>query len=199
MASIWCFARTYRDHAAELGNAVPPEPVVFLKAEGTIRGLVGPAPPFDGVHHELELVLRLGRDLRPGGAGWTSVDAVALGLDLTHRPGQRALAAAGLPWTWAKSFVGASVLAPWCDPEVLRDRDAVHMRLSVDGVVRQDGTTADLVRPVPELLTWLSTWAPARAGDLVFTGTPAGVGPIRPGQEFAMELVAEGLRWEGSL
>lgn len=199
MASIWCFARTYRDHAAELGNTVPPEPVVFLKAESTIRGLTGVAPPYEEVHHEIELVLRMGTDLVANSAGWQAVDAVCLGLDLTHRPGQRALAAGGLPWTRAKSFRGATVLAPWLPVGVLPTRDSVRFCLTVQGETRQLGDTADLVRPVGDLLLWLADWAPVRAGDLVFTGTPAGVGPLRVGEAFALHLLDAGLVWDGVL
>ena len=200
MATIWCFARSYADHAAELGNKVPDEPVVFLKGDHSIRGLEGVAPPFSEVHHEVEWVLRIARDVGVGAsAGWEDVDAVALGLDLTHRSRQKALAGSGLPWAAAKSFASATVLGPWLAKSVVPDLDAVAFSLTVDGELRQRGNTRHLVHPVPALLLWLTQWANLVKGDIVFTGTPSGVGPLRPGQRFVMSLDEVGLSWEGQL
>lgn len=201
MSTVWCFARTYAAHAAELGNAVPTEPLVFLKGAQTLRGLEpGATYPQERIDHEIELVLRVGRPVAHGEKpGWDAIDAFTLGLELTLRERQDRCRAAGLPWAVAKSFAGATVLAPFLDVRTLPNRDAVTFHLEVEGAVRQHGDTTLLLHPVPTLVNWLAALAPLAPGDLLFTGTPAGVGPIRPGESFALVLHAPETRWSGRL
>ncbi len=201
MSTVWCFARTYAAHAAELGNAVPAEPLVFLKGAQTIRGLEAGASYLDErIDHEIEFVLRVGRHVAHGEKpGWDAIDAFTLGLDLTLRERQDRCRASGVPWAVAKSFAGATVLAPFLDVGVLGQRDSVTFHLEVEGTIRQHGDTALLVHPVPALVNWLAALAPLAPGDLLFTGTPAGVGPIRPGESFALVLHDPETRWAGRL
>jgi 2-keto-4-pentenoate hydratase/2-oxohepta-3-ene-1,7-dioic acid hydratase in catechol pathway len=190
ITNVLCLGRTYAKHAAELGNAVPPSPLVFLKSTRCVRGLVsgGPLAFADEVfHHEAEVVLAIGRDVPLGArAGWEDIAAVGLGLDLTRREEQSALKAEGHPWTTAKSFAGAAVLTPFTPCDRIAERDAIAFELHVEGVLRQRGTTADLTRDVPALLGLLAAFVPLGRGDLVFTGTPEGVGPIRVGERFVL-------------
>src|SRR5690606_15069476 len=116
ITNILCFGRTYAKHAAELGNVVPPSPLVFLKSTRCARGLAeGPLAFRDEVfHHEAEVVLAIGRDVPLGArASWEDVTAIGLGLDLTRREEQSARKEKGHPWTTAKSFAGAAVLTPF--------------------------------------------------------------------------------------
>lgn len=193
--NVWCFGRTFAKHAAELGNPVPADPIVFLKPTTALRGLA-PAPvafedeTFD---HECELVLRVGRAVPLGTApGWDVVDAVGLGLDLTRRSVQSRLKAHGLPWWPAKGFAGSGIVSPLVPASVVGDPTQITFGLEVEGEPRQAGRVRDLVLPIPALLSFLAHHAPLSAGDLVFTGTPEGVGPIRVGQTFRLRLTWPG-------
>ena len=197
--TVYCIGRNYAAHAAELGNAVPSEPVVFLKAAAAIRGLEGGplAFPTESFHHEVELVLLLGTEVPLGGdPGWGVVRAVALGLDLTRRGVQSVCKQQGLPWTTAKSFAGSAVLGPFVDVAELGDPASIRFSLEVNGELRQQGDPALMLFPVPALLSHLARLAPLYPGDLVFTGTPEGVGPLRAGDRFRTSLRAGHRRWD---
>jgi 2-keto-4-pentenoate hydratase/2-oxohepta-3-ene-1,7-dioic acid hydratase in catechol pathway len=203
MATIWCIGRNYAAHAKELGNEVPDEPVIFLKAEACRRGLA-PEPvafPDEAFHHELELVLHIGAAAPLGSdPGWAAVRGVSLGLDLTRRQVQSTCKAKGVPWTRAKSFAGSAVVGPEVPLAEVGDPDALAFHLDVDGERRQVGRIADALFDVPSILRHLTQLAPLTPGDLVFTGTPHGVGPIRVGQRFELTLVgATTHRWSGQL
>lgn len=170
--NVWCVGRNYAEHAKELGNEVPSEPLIFLKAgSAVVHGaeIVLPAWAED-VHHELEIALRFGTDLR--------FDATALALDLTERAAQSRLKAKGQPWTLAKSFRGScpmSAAIPFV-PGPLR------LRLDIDGELRQSGSDEQMIFSPEALREFVLARFPVEPGDWLLTGTPAGVGPIRPGQ-----------------
>ena len=202
ITNVICLGRTYAKHAAELGNVLPPSPLVFLKSTRCVRGLVpdGPIAFADEVfHHEAEVVLAIGRDVPLGArASWDDVAALGLGLDLTRREEQSALKEKGHPWTTAKSFAGAAVLTPFTPRDRIAERDAIELELHVEGDLRQRGTTADLTHDVPALLGLLAAFVPLGRGDLVFTGTPEGVGPIRAGERFVLSSPQLGV-FQGTL
>ena len=168
-----------------MGAAPDPEgeAVVFLKPTqalvapgGTIR-LPGGATD---IHHEAELVVRVGAGAR--------AEAVALGLDLTDRPRQAAAKKAGLPWARAKGFRDSAPVGPFVPVSQVGPLDRLRFRLRVNGAVRQEGDTSLLLRSVPALLAELDACFGLVPGDLVFTGTPEGVGPIRAGETLELEL-----------
>jgi 2-keto-4-pentenoate hydratase/2-oxohepta-3-ene-1,7-dioic acid hydratase in catechol pathway len=203
VGTVYAIGRNYAAHARELGNAVPAptdDPVVFLKARTAVRGLE-PAPlafPDESFHHEVEIVLLLGEDVSLGGSpGWAAVAGVALGLDLTRREVQARCKERGLPWVPAKSFAGSAVVGPFLPLSALGPggTDDLSLSLAVGGELRQQGHIRDMLYPVPRQLGYLASLAPLEAGDLVFTGTPEGVGPIRRGDRFEMTLAAPGGRW----
>jgi acylpyruvate hydrolase len=203
---IYCVGRNYQDHALELGNAVPKaegDPIVFLKSPAALRGLSGEDPlafADETLHHEAEVVLRLGKNVGHGqAAGWEHVDAMALGLDLTRREEQTKLKEKGLPWTTAKSFAGSAVVGPFISTMDLRDHNAISFRLHVSGSCRQEGNTSDMIFSVERILTYLASLHELRVGDLIFTGTPKGVGPIRRGDRFSLELTQPHYLWDGVL
>lgn len=199
--SVYCIGRNYRAHAAELHNPVPEQPLVFLKSAGALRPLSGGAVAFaeETFDHELELLVWLGSDVPlHGQAGWEAVRAVGLGLDLTRRAEQSALKQIGHPWTTAKSFAGAGIVAPLVPLDAVASRDDIDLSLRVNGSLRQQGRTGDMLFPVPELLRYLASFVQLSAGDLLFTGTPEGVGPLRVGDE--LELSSQQLgRFVGTL
>jgi fumarylpyruvate hydrolase len=188
MPSIFCIGRSYAAHAKEMGAAPDAggETVVFLKPWQAL--LPAPAvirwpPGATELHHEAELVVRVG----PGGAP----DAIALGLDLTDRPRQAAAKKAGLPWARAKGFAGSAPIGPFVPVASAPPLDALKFTLAVDGTVVQRGDTSLLLRPVRAVLADLDATFRLRSGDLVFTGTPEGVGPIAPGQ--TLDLAMDGV------
>jgi 2-keto-4-pentenoate hydratase/2-oxohepta-3-ene-1,7-dioic acid hydratase in catechol pathway len=183
--TIFCVGRNYAAHAREMGSTpdASGEPIVFLKPG---RALVRPPDPLvfpagiGEVHHEAELVLRIGRDLEP--------DAPALGLDLTDRPRQAKARQAGMPWAAAKGFRGSAAVGPWVLAEHVPDLSGLRFTLQVNGVVKQRGDTSLWLHPVAGLLAYLERWFGLEPGDLVFTGTPEGVGPIVPGDVLELTL-----------
>jgi len=195
---IYCVGRNFADHAREMGAAVPVErgaPVFFLKPADALvpEGGAIPFPPgTTDLHHEVELVVALGLDapagvLAPGDAG-ALVLGYGIGLDLTRRDLQAAAKAQGLPWDTGKSFdhaAPASALRPAAD---LGDLAPRTLSLRVNGELRQQATLDRMIWTVPEILHELSKLYALRAGDLVFMGTPAGVGPLQPGDTFAATL-----------
>lgn len=197
--NIYCIGRNYADHAKELGNEIPAEPVVFLKAPSSLRRLAeGPIAFADETyHHELELVLLVGRHLKTqADVGPDAVTAVTLGLDLTRRGVQDQLKKKSLPWTIAKSFAGAAILAPFVSAKGL-DLTKVDLQLEVNGEVKQTGHTRDMMFPCFTILHYLVTLQNLYPGDIIFTGTPSGVGPVKRGDQLrvfsdALKLNASG-------
>ncbi|MBM4251742.1 MAG: fumarylacetoacetate hydrolase family protein [Deltaproteobacteria bacterium] len=200
--NVYCIGRNYAEHARELGNEVPSSPVVFLKSTASLRGLdpVPMAHSDESFHHEAELVILVGAHVPlHGGAGWEVVSALGLGLDLTRREVQNQLKAKGLPWTEAKSFAGSGVLSPFVPKNRFTDPNHIEFSLSVAGTPRQSGDTRLMLNDVPQLLTHLASSQPLNAGDIVYTGTPAGVGPIRRGDSFVLEFGQLHLKFAGQL
>ena len=200
---IHCVGRNFADHAREMGATVAAakaergQPVFFCKpADAIVVDGVVPYPPgTQELHHEVELVVALGRDapagvLDPVAAG-DLIFGYGIGLDLTRRDLQAAAKAKGLPWDTGKAFdhsAPVSELVPAADIGELATRT---LSLRVNGVLRQQSSLDQLIWDVPEILHELSRLFALRAGDLVFMGTPAGVGPLQPGDRF--EAVLDGI------
>ncbi|KGQ18695.1 Fumarylacetoacetate hydrolase family protein [Lysobacter dokdonensis DS-58] len=185
---VYCVGRNFADHAKEMGAAVPASkaergtPVFFHKpADAVVLDGVVPYPPgTNDLHHEVELVVALGEGAR--------VFGYAIGLDLTRRDLQSAAKAKGLPWDTGKGFdfsapVGELVRAGEIEPLAPR-----RISLEVNGTQRQASTLDQLIWDVPDILGELSKLYTLKAGDLVFMGTPAGVGPLQPGDAFTARL-----------
>jgi 2-keto-4-pentenoate hydratase/2-oxohepta-3-ene-1,7-dioic acid hydratase in catechol pathway len=186
MSTIFCIGRNYAEHAREMG-ATPDshgEPVVFLKPAHALVSPPGPLRFPDGageIHHETEIVVRVG-------AG-ASVEAVALGLDLTDRTRQAEAKKAGLPWAAAKGFRGSAPIGPFVAVADVPALDRIAFSLRVDGVVKQRGEASLMLRPISLLLVQLDRWFGLTRGDLIFTGTPEGVGPIAQGNVLQLDML----------
>jgi len=182
---IFCVGRNYADHAKEMGSALPPEPVIFMKPATSLvqEGVPLKLPRGRGaVHHEMELVLALGREaeeVKPE-AALALLAGVALGLDLTLRDEQSRLKQSGSPWELAKAFDGSAAVGRFAAAPLKFDPQALDMLCTVNGQVRQHGSSRDMLFKIPEILAFLSQRWRLLPGDLVYTGTPAGVGPLRP-------------------
>jgi 2-keto-4-pentenoate hydratase/2-oxohepta-3-ene-1,7-dioic acid hydratase in catechol pathway len=201
--TVYCIGRNYAEHAKELNNPVPKgEPVIFLKSPSALRPCTaGPVAFADETfHHEAEIVARIGRIVPLGATGsWADVDALSLGLDLTRREVQSRLKEKGLPWTVSKSFAGAAVLGELLPLATFPRRDAIDFTLHVNGELRQTGRSSDMIFPIEELITHLARHCPLAPGDLIYTGTPAGVGPIRAGDRFELAFTGLGKSFSGVL
>ena len=194
---VYCVGRNFADHAREMGAEVPATrgtPVFFLKpADAVVTDGVVPFPPgTHELHHEVELVVALGRDAPPGLLSPEQAQALVfgygVGLDLTRRDLQAAAKAKGLPWDTGKAF-DCSAPVSWIVPvSEVGALDGRRLSLTVNRELRQSGSLSDLIWNVPDILRELSALYALRAGDLVFMGTPAGVGPLRVGDSFVASL-----------
>ena len=197
---IYCVGRNFAEHAREMGAAVPTgpanrgSPVFFCKpADALVLDGRVPSPRgTSALHHEVALVVALGADapdgvLDPADAG-ELVFGYAVGLDLTRRDLQAAAKAKGLPWDTGKAFDHSAPISALVPVAEVGDLDSRSLTLRVNGEVRQHSALTDLVWNVPEILHELSRLFALRAGDLVFMGTPAGVGPLQPGDLFHAAL-----------
>lgn len=198
---IYCVGRNFADHAREMGAAAPAskaergQPVFFHKpADAIVTGNADvPYPPAtQDLHHEVELVVALGRDapagVLPPEDAPALIFAYGIGLDLTRRDLQAAAKAKGLPWDTGKGFdhsAPVSELVPAAQAGSLAGR---ALTLRVNGEMRQHGSLDDLIWDVADILHELSKLYALKAGDLVYMGTPAGVGPLRPGDAFSASL-----------
>lgn len=183
---IICVGRNYADHARELNNEVPTEPVIFLKPDSAILkdGKAFYLPEHLGeIHHELEVVLRVCKNGKHIHEKFASAyyDQIGLGIDFTARDLQNKLKIKGLPWELAKGFDGSAVLGDFIAKETLGDLSSLQIRLDIDGSERQQGNTRDLLFPFEKIITFVSQYFTLRQGDLIFTGTPAGVSAVQPG------------------
>jgi acylpyruvate hydrolase len=183
---IICVGRNYADHARELNNEVPTEPVIFLKPDSAILkdGKAFYLPEHLGeVHHELEIVLRVCKNGKHIHEKFASnyYDQIGLGIDFTARDLQNKLKSKGLPWELAKGFDGSAVLGNFVAKEQLGDLHALQLRLEINGSERQQGNTRDLLFPFEKIIAFVSQYFTLRQGDLIFTGTPAGVSAVQPG------------------
>ncbi|MGQ4661536.1 fumarylacetoacetate hydrolase family protein [Lysobacter sp. F6437] len=197
---IHCVGRNFAEHAREMGAAAPASkasrgnPVFFCKpADALVVDGVVPYPRgTTELHHEIELVVALGADAPPGLLDPAHAEALvfgyAVGLDLTRRDLQAAAKAKGLPWDTGKAFDDSAPVSRLVPAAECGDISTRSLTLEINGEVRQHGKLADLIWDVPEILHELSKLYALRAGDLVFMGTPAGVGPLQPGDRFRASL-----------
>lgn len=182
---IFAIGMNYAQHNKEMDGALykPEEPVVFLKADSS---LLKDKKPFflpdelGRVDYETELVVRicrLGKSI-PQRFAHRYYDAVTCGIDFTARDLQRKCKEKGLPWTLCKGFDGAAAIGEWVPVEKFRDIQAIHFHLDINGKTVQEGCSSDMLYGVDELIAYISRWFTLKTGDILFTGTPVGVGPV---------------------
>jgi 2-keto-4-pentenoate hydratase/2-oxohepta-3-ene-1,7-dioic acid hydratase in catechol pathway len=184
---IICIGRNYADHAKELNNAIPDEPVIFMKPD---TALLPEGKPFfipeftKDVHHELELVVRInrvGKYIEPEFAHKYYAE-IGLGIDFTARDIQLDCKSKGLPWEKAKAFDGSAPIGSFVNKEEV-DLTNATLKLEKNGEVVQEGNTKDMLFPIDEIIAQVSKYVTLKVGDLIYTGTPAGVSPVKPGDE----------------
>ncbi len=184
---IICIGRNYTEHAKELNNEVPEQPVVFMKPPSAL--LINNKPFYypdfsQDIHFELEIVLRIcknGRHVQPEFAP-DYYDQVALGIDFTARDLQAECKKKGLPWEIAKGFDGSAVLSDFV-PLGKLNRNAIEFKLRKNNELVQHGNTADMLFSFEDIIVYVSKFFKLQMGDLIYTGTPAGVGPVQIGDK----------------
>lgn len=182
----WCVGRNYAEHAREMGaDPKAADPIFFSKpASALTQAAVVPFPPATGeLHHELELVALLGQGGRNLDAETASscIAGWAVGCDLTRRDVQARAKQAGHPWALAKGFDASGPIGRWIAASTWRPEPSAVLQLAVNGELRQRAVLGDMIWSVGELIERLSREVTLHPGDLLFTGTPAGVGPLRVG------------------
>lgn len=195
---IICIGRNYAKHAEELNNPIPDEPVVFLKPDTAI--LLKKHPFFipehsNEVHHEVEVVVkinRLGKHIEPRFAH-KYYDEIGLGIDFTARDVQAKCKEKGLPWEKAKAFDGSAAVSRFFKLSALnKPITDIDFHLDINGSTVQKGNTKNMLFPVNEIIAHVSKYFTLKTGDLIFTGTPAGVGKVN--RNDLLELYLEGER-----
>lgn len=183
---IFAVGMNYMEHNKELHGALykPEEPVIFTKADSALLKDHKPffVPDFMGrIDYETELVVRicrLGKSI-PERFAHRYYDAVTVGIDFTAREMQQRMRAAGLPWDICKGFDGSAAIGEWVDIAKFRDVQAIHFHLDINGTTVQEGCTSDMLYKVDELIAYISQYFTLKTGDLLYTGTPAGTGPVK--------------------
>jgi 2-keto-4-pentenoate hydratase/2-oxohepta-3-ene-1,7-dioic acid hydratase in catechol pathway len=178
-----CIGRNYKAHIEELENEKPKDPVVFLKPDTAILLKKQPffIPDFsDDIHHEVELLIKINKvgkhiDIK---FAHKYYDEIGLGIDFTARDLQSQLKSKGLPWEKAKAFDGAAVVSEWLPKSQFGDINNINFRLERNGAIVQDGNTKLMLWKVDELIEYVSKYFTLKIGDIIFTGTPAGVGRV---------------------
>ena len=180
---IICIGRNYKDHIEELANERPEDPVVFLKPDTSLVLKNQPffIPPFSNdVHYEVEVLVRINRIGKHIQQKFSHkyYDEIGLGIDFTARDLQAKLKAKGLPWEKAKAFDGAAVVGDWVNKSELPHIDELQFEMTKNGTVVQQSSSALMLWKVDELIAYVSQFFTLKIGDIIFTGTPAGVGPV---------------------
>ena len=182
---IFAVGMNYAEHNKELHDTLlkPEAPVIFTKADSALLKDHKPffVPEFSArVDYEAELVVRICRlgKCIPKRFAHRYYDAMTVGIDFTARDLQEQLRAKGLPWELCKGFDGSAAIGEWVEKEKLPDVQALHFHLDVNGQTVQEGCTSDMLFRVDELISYISRFFTLKTGDLLFTGTPAGVGPV---------------------
>jgi 2-keto-4-pentenoate hydratase/2-oxohepta-3-ene-1,7-dioic acid hydratase in catechol pathway len=195
---IICIGLNYRKHAIELGWTVPEEPVVFLKPDSSILKNNKPffLPDFStNIHYEVEVVIKickLGKGISAKFAP-RYYDEITLGIDITARDLQNQLAAEGMPWEISKCFDGAAPLGRFIPVTGDTDMANLDFKLEINGKVVQKGNTSDMIFGVNELVEYVSRFFTLKTGDLIFTGTPPGVGQLHKNDNLVAYLDDEQL------
>lgn len=192
---IICVGRNYREHAKELNNPVPTTPLIFFKPDTAVlrdnKDFYYPEFTQD-LHFECELVIRIGKEGKFIEEAFVPdyISGIGLGIDMTARDIQSQAKKKGWPWTLAKGFNDSAPVSDFSPASEFKDLQDLRFTCSINGQVRQEGHTADMIFSVSYLIAYISRFITLKKGDLVFTGTPAGVGPLSIGDH--IEGVLEG-------
>ena len=192
---VICIGRNYMDHVKELNSPLPSSPVFFLKPDTSV--LTRNRPFFyqdfsKEIHYEVELVMKIckvGKNIQPGFAS-SYFDEIGIGIDFTARDLQDECKKKGLPWLVSKGFDGAAPLGKFMKKSLFPDLRNINFHLDINGTTVQKGNSGDMIFPFAELISYVSKFITLKMGDLIYTGTPFGVGPVKIGDR--LEAFIEG-------
>jgi 2-keto-4-pentenoate hydratase/2-oxohepta-3-ene-1,7-dioic acid hydratase in catechol pathway len=195
---IFCVGRNYAEHATELGNAIPDEPVIFMKPKSALLQAHTPFyyPEFTNeLHYECELVLRISKNGKYIQDKFASkyYDAISVGIDFTARDIQQELKEKGLPWEKAKAWDNSAAVGKWVPVANIKNRREIAFRLLKNKELVQQGNSKHMIYEFDYLVSYISNYFSVNIGDLIFTGTPAGVGELVVGDELEGYLEEESL------
>lgn len=195
---IICIGRNYIEHAKELNNPVPAKPVFFMKPDTALLQKNNPFfyPAFSSdVHYETELVLKINRNGKYIEEQFADkyYDEIGIGIDFTARDLQAEQKKKGLPWEIAKAFDGAAPVGQFVNKSKFKDLNDINFSLQINGETRQEGNTRDMIFSFNRIIAYVSQFISLKTGDLIFTGTPAGVGPTKINDRFEAFIEGEKL------
>lgn len=187
-----CVGRNYAAHAAELNNPVPTEPLLFIKPGSALQSLTNRITLSDlgPVHYETELTVLISKPMHQASPeeSIAAISGIGLGLDLTLRELQSELKSQGHPWEKSKAFDGSGVISPFLPPPAAGELARQEFTLHINDELRQHGLSSQMLTPIPELISYISNFFSLEPGDIVFTGTPQGVGVLEPGSSLGLSL-----------
>ena len=183
---IIAIGRNYQEHAKELNNPIPTEPVVFLKPDTALlkEGKAFYHPDFSNdIHFEVELIIKIGKEGKHITTKFARnyIEAIGLGIDFTARDLQQKCKEKGLPWEIAKAFDHSAPIGEFIPVNAIPDLNAIQFSLKQNQIVVQNGNSADMIFSFDDIISYVSQRFTLKKGDLIFTGTPAGVGKINIG------------------
>ena len=193
LGKVVCVGRNYAEHAKELGNEIPDAPILFIKPATSVVSLEnGFSIPQDqgSVHHEAEIALLISKQTKNISAenAWDYISHASVALDLTLRDVQSKLKEKSHPWEIAKGFDGACPLGKWVGISELSNKECIAIELIKNGEQKQVGDSTQMITSIPDLIAYISTIFTLQPGDVILTGTPAGVGPLENGDELTAVL-----------
>jgi 2-keto-4-pentenoate hydratase/2-oxohepta-3-ene-1,7-dioic acid hydratase in catechol pathway len=192
LGKIVCVGRNYAEHAKELNNPIPDEPILFIKPESSAVSLNNDLSiPESDCHYEAELAILIGSSLTSANQDQAeaAIVGVGLGLDLTRRALQSRLKEKSHPWEIAKSFDGACPLSDFVKSDQFSDLTNLEFSLSINGEIKQLGSSSDMLNAIVPLICYMSKFFTLRSGDVILTGTPKGVGELRSGDLLKLNLM----------
>lgn len=192
---IICIGRNYSEHAKELKNEVPTEPVFFMKPDTALlkNGQPFYLPDFSNdIHHEVELVVLISKNGKNIAEKFAPnyYEKIGIGIDFTARDLQQKCKEKGLPWEKAKAFDNSAPLGEFELKSNLKEAKAIEFQLNINGELRQKGSSADMLFSIDKIIAYVSQYITLKTGDLIYTGTPSGVGPVKIGDK--LEAYLEG-------
>lgn len=193
VSKVVCVGSNYADHIKEMGSATSPEPVLFIKPETAlcdIRQPVAIPKGLGSVHHEVELAVLIGTPLKQANEDRVAraIAGYGVALDLTLRELQAGFKKAGQPWEKAKGFDGSCPMSGFIPVAEFGDPQNAELSLTINDQLRQQGNTRDMITPILPLIAYMSRFFTLRAGDIILTGTPQGVGPMASGDMLKISL-----------
>jgi len=200
VSKVVCVGSNYAKHIQEMGSAVPDEPVLFIKPETALCDIRQPLALPQGlgsVHHEVELAVLIGATLRQASEAHVqkAIAGYGIALDLTLRDVQGKMKKAGQPWEKAKGFDNSCPISGFIPTADFKaDPQNTSLSLKVNGDIRQQGNTADMIHKILPLIAYMSCYFTLKPGDVILTGTPEGVGPLNSGDELDIEFNGQSVK-----